>query len=267
MPKKKKFSADRNGLPYIKKMDQAIKDSGMMALLVDPDGYVLSLTGNQQTLSDARKINFVEGVRWTEAEVGTNAIGTALQTKEAVTINGAEHYSVASHQWSCSATPIFHDNGNLLGVIDVSCPVNYSHPFMLGMVTSISYAIEKEISKRSYIEEITLFQQAGHLAETHQNRPFLVCNQKQMIISASKPLRDRFPQSIGMNLYELLHNGYHIDAEMPFLSKENNRIIGSCYFLSEVLTHRKTYLFNQKVTQNPLSLKESVERVRFFKIR
>ncbi len=241
--------------PYIKKMDQAIKDSGMMALLVDPDGYVLSLTGNKQTLSDARKINFVEGVRWTEAEVGTNAIGTALQTKEAVTINGAEHYSVASHQWSCSATPIFHDNGNLMGVIDVSCPVNYSHPFMLGMVTSISYAIEKEISKRAYLEEITLFQQASHLAETYQNQFFLVCNQKQMIISASKPLRERFPQSIGMNLYELLHNGYQIDAEMPFHSKENNRIIGSCYFISEVLTHRKNVSIQVQSHSKPFIFK------------
>lgn len=241
--------------PHIKKMDQAIKDSGMMALLVDPDGYVLSLTGNEKALSDARKINFVEGARWTETEVGTNAIGTALQTKEAVTINGAEHYSVASHQWSCSATPIFHDNGNLMGVIDVSCPVNHSHPFMLGMVTSISYAIEKEVSKRSYQEEISLFQQAAHLAETYSNQLFLVCNQKQMIISASKPVRKRFPQSIGMNLYELLHNGYQIDAGMPFYSKENNKIIGSSYFLSEVLTHRSNVSFQSQSFSKPFIFK------------
>jgi transcriptional regulator of acetoin/glycerol metabolism len=241
--------------PYINKMEQAIKDSGMMALLVDPDGFVLSLTGNEKTLSDARKINFVEGVRWTEAEVGTNAIGTALQTKEAVTINGAEHYSVASHQWSCSATPIFHDNGNLMGVIDVSCPVNHSHPFMLGVVTSISYAIEKEISKRSYREEIELFHQAAHLAETYQHQLFLVCNQKQMIISASKSLRERFSQAIGMNLYELLHNRYQIDAEMPFYSKVNNRIIGSCYFLSEVLTHRNNVSFHSLSDSRPFIFK------------
>jgi transcriptional regulator of acetoin/glycerol metabolism len=241
--------------PYIKKMEQVIKDSGMMALLVAPDGYVLSLTGNEKTLLNARNINFVEGVRWTEDEVGTNAIGTALQTKEAVTINGAEHYSVASHQWSCSATPIFHDNGNLMGVIDVSCPVNHSHPFMLGMVTSISYAIEKEVSKRSYQEEISLFQQAAHLAEMYQHQFFLVCNQKQMIISASKPVRDRFPQAIGMNLYEFLHNGYQIDAGMPFYSKENNRIIGSSYFLSEVLTHRNQLSFPSQNDSKPFIFK------------
>lgn len=61
-------------------MNQAIKESGMMALLVDPDGYVLSLSGNEKIMDEAGKINFVEGVRWTEGEVGTNAIGTALKT-------------------------------------------------------------------------------------------------------------------------------------------------------------------------------------------
>lgn len=65
------------------------------------------------------KINFVEGVRWTEGEVGTNAIGTALKTGEAVMIQGTEHYSIASHKWSCSAMPIFNEDRMLMGVLDI----------------------------------------------------------------------------------------------------------------------------------------------------
>lgn len=229
--------------PFLNKMDQAIKDSGMMALLVDPEGYVLSLTGNEKTLMDARRINFVEGVRWTENEVGTNAIGTALQTKEAVIINGAEHYSVASHQWSCSATPIFNENGNLIGVIDVSCPVEFSHPFMIGMVTSIAYAIEKEICKHSYRVEKAIIQQASHLAECYPNQLFLVCNQNQIVISASKSVREQIPHVIGMNLQEMLHNRYQIEVEMPFHSKDDNRIIGNCLFLSKEFAHHPNVNF------------------------
>ncbi|MBG9586094.1 sigma-54-dependent Fis family transcriptional regulator [Cytobacillus firmus] len=222
--------------PYLKKMDPMIKSSGMMALLVDPNGYVLSLLGNEKTLKDARRINFMEGVRWTEAAVGTNAIGTALETKEAVMIQGPEHYSVASHQWSCSATPILDDNGGLLGVIDVSCPVDQSHPFMIGMVTSIAYAIEKELIKRSHSKEITLVQQAAQLAETHHSQLFIVCNQHKQIISASKPIREKIPHVIGMNLQEMLHNRYQINAEMPLYPNEHNGMNGICFFLSEVNT-------------------------------
>ena len=49
-------------LPHLARVNPLIKESGMMALLVDSDGYVLSLSGNEKTLDDARKINFVEGV-------------------------------------------------------------------------------------------------------------------------------------------------------------------------------------------------------------
>ncbi|MBK5483021.1 GAF domain-containing protein [Peribacillus sp. TH16] len=105
--------------PQLTRMNQAIKESGMMALLVDPDGYVLSLSGNEKILDEAGKINFVEGVRWTEGEVGTNAIGTALKTGEAVMIQGTEHYSIASHKWSCSAMPIFNEDRMLMGVLDI----------------------------------------------------------------------------------------------------------------------------------------------------
>jgi sigma-54 dependent transcriptional regulator, acetoin dehydrogenase operon transcriptional activator AcoR len=229
--------------PFLKKMDQPIKESGMMALLVDPDGYVLSLSGNERTLTNAKKINFVEGVRWTETEVGTNAIGTALQTKEPVIIHGPEHYSVASHQWSCSATPIVKEDGRLLGVIDVSCPVESSHPFMIGMVTSISYAIEKEITSRSYKQEVALIQQALILAETHKNHLFIVCNHNNLILSASKPIRERFPQVIGMNLHELLHNKYKIDLEMPSLLKEDYSRNGRCFFLSEIVKEQNRLFF------------------------
>jgi len=230
-------------LPYLTRMNQAIKDSGMMALLVDPDGYVLSLTGNEQTLKNARNINFIEGVCWTENEVGTNAIGTALKTAESVIINGAEHYSVASHQWSCTATPILNEQGKLMGVIDVSCPIERSHPFMIGMVTSIAYAIERDITRINQRKEIDLVQHAVELVDTYRNRPFVVCNQDQRIISVSKAVREKHPCASGMELYYFLKKGYQIDIETPILSKEDNSILGISVFLSEVVVDKQHSLF------------------------
>lgn len=219
--------------PQLSRMNQSIKDSGMMALLVDPDGYVLSLSGNEKILDEAGKINFVEGVCWTEGEVGTNAIGTALKTGEAVMIQGTEHYSIASHKWSCSAMPILNEDGKILGVLDISCPVEYFHPSMLGMVANLAYTIEQEMGMRSYKKELALTQHSIELAETYPDLPFIVCNHKQMIISASKQVRKKIPQSIGMALADLLNHGYRIVKENPLLSKEDNRISGKCLFLSE----------------------------------
>ncbi|MDF9761535.1 transcriptional regulator of acetoin/glycerol metabolism [Peribacillus simplex] len=229
--------------PQLSRMNQSIKESGMMALLVDPDGYVLSLSGNEKILNEAGKINFVEGVRWTEGEVGTNAIGTALKTGEAVMIQGTEHYSIASHKWSCSAMPILNEDGKILGVLDISCPVEYSHPSMLGMVANLAYTIEQEMGVRSYKKELELIQHSIELAETYPDRFFIVCNHKEMIISASKLVRKKIPQSIGMALSDLLNHGYRIVKENLLLSKEDNRISGKCLFLSENHGHKTNRLF------------------------
>ncbi|MDV7764589.1 sigma-54-dependent Fis family transcriptional regulator [Peribacillus sp. CSMR9] len=229
--------------PQLSRMNQSIKESGMMALLVDPDGYVLSLSGNEKILNEAGKINFVEGVRWTEGEVGTNAIGTALKTGEAVMIQGTEHYSIASHKWSCSAMPILNEDGKILGVLDISCPVEYSHPSMLGMVANLAYTIEQEMGVRSYKKELELIQHSIELAETYPDRFFIVCNHKEMIISASKLVRKKIPQSIGMALADLLNHGYRIVKENLLLSKEDNRISGKCLFLSENHAHKTNRLF------------------------
>ncbi|MGE7185434.1 sigma-54-dependent Fis family transcriptional regulator [Peribacillus sp. NPDC006672] len=229
--------------PQLSRMNQAIKESGMMALLVDPDGYVLSLSGNEKILDEAGKINFVEGVRWTEGEVGTNAIGTALKTGEAVMIQGTEHYSIASHKWSCSAMPIFNEDGMLMGVLDISCPVDYFHPSMLGMVATLAYTIEQEMGVRSYKRELALTQQSIELAEAYPNRPFIVCNHKGIIISASKQVRQKISQSIGMRLSDFLNYGYQIEKETPLFSEEDKRVSGKCLFLSEGLSHTQNWLF------------------------
>ena len=201
------------------------------------------MTGNEKTLNDARNINFIEGVCWTESEVGTNAIGTALKTSEAVIINGAEHYSVASHQWSCSATPILNDKGTLMGVIDISCPVERSHPFMIGMVTSIALAIERDISRGYRRKEIDLVQTAVELVDTYRDRPFVVCNLEQIIISVSKAVREKNPGAPGMELHYFLKNGYKIDIETPILSKNDNSVLGISVFLSEVDIYKQHSLF------------------------
>ena len=233
-------------LPHLARMNPLIKESGMIALLVDSDGYVLSLSGNEKTLDDARKINFVEGVRWTEEEVGTNAIGTALQTGEAVMINGMEHYAIASHKWSCSAMPIYNEKGMMMGVINLSCPITHSHPYMLGTVASMAYTIEQEIKIRSYKNELAFIQHAVKLADYYWNRHFIVCDQNEMIVSASKLVRQKVPKSVGMRLEDFLQYGYQIDLESTSLLTEGIEVSGKCLFLVEKKASASNKLFSAK---------------------
>ncbi|MBK5488113.1 sigma-54-dependent Fis family transcriptional regulator [Bacillus sp. TH17] len=216
-------------IPQIQNMRKTIDELQMMALLIDPDGYVLSLSGNQQTLKRAKHINFIEGVKWTEAAVGTNAIGTALQIEEAIMISGTEHYSVASHSWSCAASPIHNDDGKLIGVLDFSCPIEFSHPYMLGMVTSIAHAIERECSIRVHQNELHLIHRFLDVIDSDEQ--VVICNHRDVIVSASKRVRERVCNWSRMKLEDLIHNGLKSKLEVPVYS--NDRMIGKCIYLKE----------------------------------
>ena len=71
----------------------------------------------------ADRLGFVGGSAWTEANVGTNAIGTALVLGEAVQIHGAEHFVESHTIWGCAAAPLVDPwTGTTIGVVDVSGP-------------------------------------------------------------------------------------------------------------------------------------------------
>ena len=216
-------------LPQIQNLRKTIDELQMMALLIDPDGYVLSLSGNKQTLKRAKHINFIEGVKWTEAAVGTNAIGTALEIEEAIMISGTEHYSVASHSWSCAAAPIHNDDGKLIGVLDFSCPIEFSHPYMLGMVTSIAHAIERECSIRVHQNELHLIHRFLDVIDSDEQ--VVICNHRDVIVSASKSVRERVTNWSRMKLEDLVHHGLETKLEIPVYS--NERMIGKCMYLKE----------------------------------
>ena len=216
-------------LPQIQNMRKTIDELQMMALLIDPDGYVLSLSGNKQTLKRAKHINFIEGVKWTEAAVGTNAIGTALEIEEAIMISGTEHYSVVSHSWSCAAAPIHNDDGKLIGILDFSCPIECSHPYMLGMVTSIAHAIERECSIRVHQNELHLIHRFLDVIDSDEQ--VVICNHRDVIVSASKSVRERVTNWSRMKLEDLVHHGLETKLEIPVYS--NERMIGKCMYLKE----------------------------------
>ncbi|MDV6037870.1 sigma-54-dependent Fis family transcriptional regulator [Bacillus sp. SM-B1] len=216
-------------IPQIQNMRKTIDELQMMALLIDPDGYVLSLSGNEQTLKRAKHINFIEGVKWTEAAVGTNAIGTALEIEEAIMISGTEHYSVASHSWSCAAAPIHNDDGKLIGVLDFSCPIEFSHPYMLGMVTSIAHAIERECSIRVHQNELHLIHRFLDVIDSDEQ--VVICNHRDVIVSASKKVRKRVSNWSRMKLEDLMQNGLKPKLEVPVYS--NDRMIGKCIYVKE----------------------------------
>ncbi|MDX6732969.1 MAG: hypothetical protein QOC54_2917, partial [Baekduia sp.] len=121
-----------------------VRSEGQQVLLVcDTDGTLLWIDGDERMLDDAMAVHLQRGARWSEAAAGTNAMGTALALDHSLQVFSAEHFATPVHGWTCSAAPL-HDpaSGELLGVLDLSGPLQTAHPHSLALVTAAARMVE-----------------------------------------------------------------------------------------------------------------------------
>ncbi|MGQ0624099.1 MAG: GAF domain-containing protein [Sporichthyaceae bacterium] len=124
------------------------EESHFLLVVTDAQGTLLWREGSAQLRRHADSQGFVQGARWSEDRVGTNAIGTAIAEECPVQVFSAEHYCVELHPWYCAAAPV-HDprTGKLVGVVDVSGPALTLHPAIGALVETAVASAEVQIWK------------------------------------------------------------------------------------------------------------------------
>lgn len=122
-------------LPSITSSLSPVVDDGLLVVVTDTDGRVLWRHGRTGVRRLADRLGFVQGSAWTEANVGTNAIGTCLVVGEPVHIHGPEHYVESHTRWSCAASPVLDPwTGRTLGAVDISGPAYAVQRSVLALV-------------------------------------------------------------------------------------------------------------------------------------
>ena len=81
-------------------LESIVADGTNILVVADSHGRVLWRSGSPAVLNNADRLGFIEGARWAEGEVGTNAIGTALVSNRAVQVFSAEHFLRTHHSWT-----------------------------------------------------------------------------------------------------------------------------------------------------------------------
>ncbi len=127
-------------------LESVIDDGRNILVIADARGRVLWRSGSPRLLSHADRLGFVEGAAWSENAVGTNAIGTALVSHQAVQIFSAEHFLRSHHSWTCAGAPIRDPRtGHVIGVVDVSGPASTVHPTTVALVDLVARLAESQL--------------------------------------------------------------------------------------------------------------------------
>ncbi len=140
----------------IEELYQFVAGAGFAVNIADCDGYILHVIGDSPILEKLLSGNCAPGFRWTEKDVGTSVISLSLARQIPVQINDDEHFCKRGHGHTCSASPVFDENGQLLGVIAMSGDAKQVHPHTLGMVITAARAIENQLRIMKTSRELLL---------------------------------------------------------------------------------------------------------------
>ncbi|GAA0577113.1 GAF domain-containing protein [Kribbella sandramycini] len=137
-------------LPVLRQTLTTIADEATHIMIVtDAQGMILWREGSAAVRRQADRIALSEGAVWSEDQIGTNGMGTALAVGQPVQIHSAEHLVRRIHEWTCAAAPVHDpDTGKLLGAVDVSGPLRTVHPAMVALVTAAAQLAEGQLRVR-----------------------------------------------------------------------------------------------------------------------
>lgn len=129
-------------LPVMQSVYEIVEQSHFLLVLTDSVGYVLETIGDMDIQKKSNDLQFLKGSLWSDLEVGSNAIGMALDYDTAIQTVGPEHYGRLHHNWTCSAAPIHGASGEVIGCLDLSGDIHSAHLHTLGLVVAAAFSIE-----------------------------------------------------------------------------------------------------------------------------
>ncbi|GKQ37033.1 hypothetical protein ALMP_35720 [Streptomyces sp. A012304] len=137
----------RDVLPVLREGLLSVADVAHHIMVVaDEEGRVLWREGCSPVLRKADGLGFELGADWREDVVGTNGVGTPAVVRRPVQVFAAEHFVRSHATWTCAGAPITDPrNGRLLGVVDISGPLETMHPATLAWVDSVAKLAEARL--------------------------------------------------------------------------------------------------------------------------
>ncbi|WP_424894601.1 sigma-54-dependent Fis family transcriptional regulator [Tepidimonas sp. HKU79] len=146
----------QHAAPVMETLYGQIANTHSMVILTSASGMVLHTLGDNDFLEKASRVALTTGADWSERSKGTNAIGTALEEKEALTVHGSQHYLNANKFLACSCSPIFDPYGEVIGALDVTGDHRSFQQHTLALVRMSAQMIENHMFADVFHKDIRI---------------------------------------------------------------------------------------------------------------
>jgi transcriptional regulator of acetoin/glycerol metabolism len=148
----------RTALPVLQNLRENLQGQPVSVILTDAHGVALCrLTADHDLERHLDRVQLAPGFSYAEKFVGTNGIGTALESGQAAHVFGHEHYAEHLEDLACAAVPIRHPiSGKAVGAVNLTCWRKNAGRLLTTLAQSTARQVTQGLLDDSSAEEFQL---------------------------------------------------------------------------------------------------------------
>ncbi|WP_144114128.1 sigma-54-dependent Fis family transcriptional regulator [Paraburkholderia sp. BCC1886] len=104
----------------LSRLHETVREADYCVMLTDAQGVTIDYRVDRERRHDFKRAGLYLGSCWSEREEGTCGVATVLLDSKPITVHKTDHFRAAFTTLTCSASPIFGLDGELIGVLDAS---------------------------------------------------------------------------------------------------------------------------------------------------
>ena len=129
---------------------QQLADTESAVVLTDTDGVIVHMVASPEFAAEVGPLGLRDGGIWSEAEAGTNGMGTCLAAASPVSVRRDDHFFTHFTQLTCSAVPVFDPSGQICAVLDVSSRSSLMQQHLLVLLGMTARMIENRLIDKQF---------------------------------------------------------------------------------------------------------------------
>lgn len=172
----------RAARPVLQRLGEQLSGCSTAVVVADARAQIIGRwVEDDQLERQLDSIMLATGFSYSEDDVGTNAIGTALQQGDSATVVGGEHFVDVLQGMACAAA-LIHDprTGRVLGVIDVTAMQRHFSPLMLVLGLQAVANVEQRLVDEASVDARVLLARFLQAAR-RTRRPVVSMNDRILI--------------------------------------------------------------------------------------
>jgi transcriptional regulator of acetoin/glycerol metabolism len=136
---------------------QQLADTESAVVLTDTDGVILHMVSSPAFAADVTALGFHVGAVWSEAEAGTNGMGTCLVAASPIAVQREDHFFTQLTSLTCSAVPVFDPQGQMAAVLDVTSRSSLQQQHSLVLLGMTAQMIENRLLEQRFPDAHLLY--------------------------------------------------------------------------------------------------------------